>query len=66
MNYFRSDLNRIVIEDQKLVKSRAKTARRIFIVRIYHFFAAFACIMVWRCMWEVVPRLWGEFEGAKA
>lgn len=62
INFFRSDLNRIVIEDHRTVKSRAKTAKRILIVRIYHYFSAFACIMVWRCMWEVVPRLWGEFE----
>lgn len=39
-----------------------KGLRRAVIYRIYHYIFAFSCIMIWRCLWEIVPRYWGEWQ----
>lgn len=38
-------------------KSLFKTIRRVVIYRIYHYTFSLACIMIWRCIWEIPPML---------
>jgi len=62
INYTRPLLNSKLIENTKHIKSIGKTLTRILITRVYHYVFLFACIMIWRCIWNIVPTYWGEFE----
>jgi Fuseless len=58
--YLRPVLNAKVIENEKHVESIWKAVQRVLIMRSYHYVFAFACIMTWRCLWEIPPLIWGE------
>ena len=55
--YARDHLESFIINgnDNKVKSIYLKGLRRTFVYRIYHYIFAFSCIMIWRCIWEIIP-----------
>ncbi|CAO1362669.1 unnamed protein product [Diamesa tonsa] len=60
LNYFRRDFHDKFIELPKHNKSFGKTVKRLVIMRTYHYIFHFCSIMTWRCIWDIVPSIWGK------
>jgi hypothetical protein len=60
--YARDYLNDLIMSgsDSHVESIYLKGLRRAVIYRVYHYVFAFSSIMIWRCLWEVVPYFWGE------
>jgi len=60
--YARDHLESFIINgNDKNVKSiYLKGLRRAIIYRIYHYTFAFSNIMIWRCIWEIIPMFAGK------
>jgi hypothetical protein len=61
----RPNCDQLINDDEKHIKSWRKTIKKIFSMRIYHYVSAITCVMIWRCLWDVVPNFWGEFNDIK-
>ncbi|XP_070498973.1 uncharacterized protein [Chironomus tepperi] len=55
--YARDHLESFIItgNDNKVKSIYLKGLRRTIIYRIYHYIFAFSSIMIWRCIWEIIP-----------
>ena len=55
--YARDHLESFIINgnDNKVKSIYLKGIRRTIVYRIYHYIFAFSCIMIWRCLWEIIP-----------
>lgn len=60
--YARDYLENFIIKGNgnQVKSSYLKSLRRVVIYRIYHYIFAFSSIMIWRCIWDIIPIFTGE------
>lgn len=60
--YARDYLEKFIIKgsDNQVDSVYTRSFKRAIIYRIYHYFFAFSSVMIWRCIWDIIPMFAGE------